>query len=336
MQPSTTLLVTGAGGFIGSHVTAAMAQDGCKVWAGARRALDNLPEGTQSVSCDLDNREQVTRAMHGVDLVIHTAYGDEAAMKKQAENLLAAMSSAKVCSLLAFSSVAVYGARTGVIAEDDAPLPPLGEYARAKLDCEALYRCWAAADPDRRVIALRPGIVYGTGSKLWIDKMARRIISGAWGVFGAYGDGRAALIHIDDLARQCIAASRILSEPSRTRLAPFEAVNCVGPERPRWNEFFQALAFALGQRPLRHWSPAELFFRQALAVPAKAIRRLGLPVAAGLALAPPTGELALFGLDSRISDEKAHRLLKYEPNIGLANGLARSGLHDVTRFHSKQ
>lgn len=336
MQQSTTLLLTGAGGFIGSHITAAMAKHGCTVRAGARHALANLPAGTQCVSCDLDDRNQLMTAMNGVDLVVHAAYGDEAAMKQQAENLLAAMSTAQISNLIAFSSVAVYGSRTGRIDEDDAPLPPLGAYARSKSDCESLYRHWAAAEPSRRVIALRPGIVYGTGSKFWIDKMARRILSGGWGVFGRYGDGRAALIHIDDLTRQCLAARRILSEPSRTELAPFEALNCVGPDSPRWNEFFQALASALGQKPLRQWSPAELFFRQALAAPAKVIGSLGLRFANSLALAPAAGELALFGLDVQIAGEKARRLLGYEPNIGLSHGLALSGLHDVTRFHPKQ
>jgi nucleoside-diphosphate-sugar epimerase len=323
-SPRPRALITGAGGFIGSALLAPLAKH-FDVSAGARRARPDPRPGVQIVACDLDDAAQVRAAVEGVDLVIHAAYGDETAMPRQAENLLAAMAQAGVGALLAFSSVAVYGAREGRIVETDPPQGPLAPYALAKARCEELYRGWSASAASRRVIALRPGIVYGARSPFWIEKMAARICCGGWGVFPR-AKGRAALIHIDDLAEQALAASRLLTGPEREALAAFSALNAVGPEAPPWNTYFQALAEQLGHAPLREWSDSETALRQALAVPAKVAKKIGLPFGKALALAPTPGEIGIFALDADYRGEAAENLLKVAPRIGLREGLSRCGL----------
>jgi nucleoside-diphosphate-sugar epimerase len=323
-SPRPRALITGSGGFIGSALLAPLAEH-FDVRAGARRARPDPRPGVTIVGCDLDDPAQLRAAVDGVDLVIHAAYGDEGAMLRQAENLLAAMTQAGVGALLAFSSVAVYGAREGRIVETDAPQGPLAPYAAAKARCEELYRGWSAGAASRRVIALRPGIVYGARSQFWIEKMAARITSGGWGVF-PNAKGRAALIHTDDLAEQALAASRLLTGPERETLAAFCALNAVGPEAPLWNDYFQALAKQLGHAPLREWSDSETALRQALAVPAKIARKIGLPFGKALALAPTPGEIGVFALDADYRGEAAENLLKVTPRIGLREGLSRCGL----------
>jgi nucleoside-diphosphate-sugar epimerase len=155
--------------------------------------------------------------------------------------------------------------------------------------------------------------------------MAARIACGGWGVFPR-AKGRAALIHIDDLAEQALAASRLLTGPDRETLAPFCALNAVGPETPLWNDYFQALAERLGYAPLREWSESETAVRQALAVPAKIARKIGLPLGKALALAPTPGEIGIFALDADYRGEAAENLLKVAPHIGLREGLSRCGL----------
>ncbi|WP_296711839.1 NAD(P)-dependent oxidoreductase [Rhodoblastus sp.] len=323
-SPRPRALITGSGGFIGSALLAPLAEH-FDVRAGARRARPDPRPGVTIVACDLDDPAQVRAAVEGVDLVIHAAYGDEGAMPRQAETLLAAMTQAGVGALLAFSSVAVYGAREGRIVETDGPKGPLAPYASAKARCEELYRGWSAGAAPRRVIALRPGIVYGARSPFWVEKMAARITSGGWGLF-PNATGRAALIHIDDLAEQALAASRLLTGPTRETLAPFSALNAVGPEAPLWNTYFQALAEQLGHAPLREWSESETALRQALAVPAKIARKFGLPFGKALALAPTPGEIGIFALDADYRGEAAENLLQVAPRIGLREGLSRCGL----------
>jgi dihydroflavonol-4-reductase len=66
-------LVTGAAGFIGSHVVAALASSGAQVRAFDRRAPADLPSGAEFAQGDLLDREALRRALAGCDAVFHLA-----------------------------------------------------------------------------------------------------------------------------------------------------------------------------------------------------------------------------------------------------------------------
>jgi hypothetical protein len=66
--------------------------------------------------------------------------------------------------------------------------------------------------------------------------------------------------------------------------------------------------------------------RQALAVPAKILRRLGLDLLPQAALAPGAGELALFSLRAQYTGANAAQVLGFSPAIRLREGISLSGL----------
>jgi nucleoside-diphosphate-sugar epimerase len=317
------VLVTGAGGFIGSVVVTHLSAAGFSVRAGVRRMDPDRPD---HVRCNLDRDDEVRAAVAGVDAVVHAAYGDSAAMPGQCARLLAAMAAGGVASLIHFSSIAIFGALGGDLDEQHPPGPPLDAYAGAKIACESQVRNWAsdAASETRRAVLLRPGIVYGAGSPFWIEKMGERIRREAWGTFGAAGEGDAALIHVDDLAALVTAALTRLIGPERMTLPQAATVHAVGPDVVSWNQYFNALAAAMGRPALADISPATLAMRQGLAIGAKVWRRLGLPGGESAALAPLPGEMALFGRKANYRTDTALRLFGTLPKIGLAEGLARS------------
>ena len=238
------------------------------------------------------------------------------------------MDLAGVRRLIALSSLAIYGAASGRVDESAKPEGALDAYARAKLASEARIRVWARTG-ERRAMLMRPGAVYGAGSRFWIDKLAQRIRLGAWGQFGAQGEGAAPLIHVDDLAAAIVTAARGFSHaaPALPEEAPALAVNLVGPETPSWNDYFQTLANRLGAGSLPHWSAGEIARRQALAVPAKLARRAGFATnwIAKVALAPTPGEIALFSRRAVYATDVG-LAFGMSPQIGLDEGLARSKL----------
>ncbi len=323
-----TILVTGARGFIGSAVVAALSGSGMTVRAGARgcapmrESAGDMRADARFCACNLDDFVQVRAAVAGADLIVHAAYGSDAAMADQCRTLLEAMAAEGVSSLIYLSSIAVYGDRAGAVDEGSPPQGALGAYAAAKRDCEKLVREWAQG--ERRAIILRPGIVYGTGSYFWVDKMMERIRLGVWGDFGPAGEGTAALVHIDDLVDLIEVVSQRLTSATRAALPNCAALNAVGPEAPSWNAYFQSLAAAIGAPQLKPLNKSEISLRLALSPAAKIWRRLGLPGAKGAALAPTSGELALFSRKATYAMGKAADLLGFSPRIGLEEGLART------------
>jgi len=329
LYPDTrrSALVTGATGFIGSVVTASMAAGGYTVRAGTRRSPSSTvsPEGIVPTPCDLDDLAQTRGAVADVELVVHAAYGDEAAMVAQCRLLLQAMTEANVPALVYFSSIAVYGDRTGVIDESIPPVGSLGAYARAKIECEALVGAWARdpAHPQRRVLILRPGIVYGTGSRFWTEKLAERIAAGAWGNFGRAADGPAPLVHVDDIGALVAGAGHALLAGQSLGWPALTVLNVVGPQTPSWNDYFAAVAQRIGAQRLPSLGGMRLAVRQFLAVTAKIGRRLGLAGSKRAALAPTRAEMAIFGRDAVYSTQAASSL-GLEARIGLDEGLART------------
>lgn len=317
---TSNILVTGGRGFIGSALVAALDRAGFVVRAAVRRA-----SGANEVACNLDNGAQTRAAVDGAHLVVHTAYGDLGAMERQCANLLSAMSASQTHAIVYFSSIAVYGAREGDVVETDASLGPLDAYASGKIACEKLVRAWAEdpAHPERRAIILRPGIVYGAGSRYWIDRLAQRIRSGVWGDFGDNGEGVAALVHVDDVAELVVGATTRL-EHDRAALPRCAVLNVVGPETPSWNAYFAALAAALRTPALPALDAATLARRAPIALAAKVWRRVGLPGFEKQALIPAAGELALFARKARYDTRAARDLLGYAPSVSMADGLARA------------
>lgn len=306
------VLVTGAGGFIGTAVVAALNARGFRVRAGVRRE----PRAPSQIRCDLDNAEEARAALEGVGIVVHAAYGDVSRMVAQNATLLEAMRRHGVDQLVTLSSIAVYGEAEGDVDEATPTRGVLDGYAAAKIECEKATRDWAAESASRSALMMRPGIVYGTGSPFWTIKLAERIRAGAWADFGPSGEGVAALIHVDDLAAMIAAAASISADGYRV-------VNAVGPSTPSWNAYFQRIAAKLGQPALPSLSAAQIASRQALATPAKIWRKLGLPGARAASLAPTAGEIALFSRSARYSTAAAEAL-GLRATIDVDEGLART------------
>lgn len=202
-----TLAITGATGFVGSHVLEQAADAGHQVTALARRIgvsglFDPHPARTWQLGT-LDDRAALARLCEGADTVIHIAGAvnvPSRAMFDRANNIGTAnvVTAAREAGVRRFIHVSSLSARE----------PTLSTYGWSKAEGEA-----RAADAPNPVIVRPPG-VYGPRDSdvLEMFRMAAK------GFMLLPPPGRASWIHAADLARLLLAL--VDAGPSGTILEP--------------------------------------------------------------------------------------------------------------------
>jgi UDP-glucose 4-epimerase len=303
---SSTCLVTGGAGFIGSHVAHRLVNDGHAV-----RVVDNLSTGdirnlahlegkVEFLNADLTNAETCRRAVEGVDLVYHLAalpsvprsmedpwssYHHNVTATMQ---LLLAARAAGVRRVVYSSSSSVYG-DTPVLpkAEPVEPLPR-SPYAAAKLAGEQFVLAFARAGMIEGV-ALRYFNVFGPRQS---PASAYAAVIPAF--LAAARDGHPATVHGD-------------GEQTRdfTYVDNVVAANLLAASRPSANGVVCNLG--AGQRT----SLLQLLglVRE---VTGRDVQAKHVP--------PRAGDVR----DSLASLERAKQALGYEPLVGLREGLERT------------
>lgn len=232
----TSVLITGAGGFIGRRVAGSAARAGFDIVTVGRR-----PSPGVDIVCDL--RGSLV-SLPRVDCVFHLA-GAYAGMSQTelercdvavARNLLSWGVSVGVRNWVFASAAEVYGRVDGV-ATENAPIRPVIPYGRVKFRVEELFAQMAAAMPDCRVAILRMGEVYGADSKL-LTELRRRLESGFCPWFGA-GDVQVSFVHVDDVAQAFVQAAL----RADTGVNVF---NVADDEPATWRAFVGEIAARLG------------------------------------------------------------------------------------------
>lgn len=191
---SQTIAITGATGFIGGHLLAALQARGAAVRALTRRDRPAQP-GLVWVPGDMGDRAALLRLVEGADAVIHCAGmvkarttgaffdANAGAVARLADAVLAGAPAARVVHL---SSLA-------------AREPGLSDYAASKAAGETVLRqtgglLWTA---------LRPPAVYGPGD-MEILKLFKSLKFGV-GFLPGHRHGRVSVIHVHDLTAAVLA-----------------------------------------------------------------------------------------------------------------------------------
>jgi len=204
-------LVTGGAGFIGSHLVEALLARGDRV-----RVLDNLSTGRKSnlatvadrielVEGDLTDRQAVTRAVEGVELVFHQAalasvplsverpLEVHAACATGTLVLLEAARGAGVKRLVYAASSAAYGDQPTAAKRESDPAQPQSPYAAAKLAAEHYCRAYTQTF-GFETVSLRYFNVFGPRQdpagpySAVIPKFVSQMLAGRRPVI--FGDGR--------------------------------------------------------------------------------------------------------------------------------------------------
>jgi nucleoside-diphosphate-sugar epimerase len=173
----TSVLVTGASGFLGDHVCRMLLAEGVTVRGLVRRPEAPVPEGVMvQVARGLDDLEALRCALAGVEGVIHLAArvhqprsaGDEDSFRavnvEGTRALLEGSIRAGVRVFLFFSTVKVMGETTDEPWTEATVPAPAGPYGATKLEAERLVRELASQHGLHAPI-LRLPVTYGPGMR---------------------------------------------------------------------------------------------------------------------------------------------------------------------------
>jgi UDP-glucose 4-epimerase len=169
-----TIAVTGAGGFIGSHIVARLRADGHRVRSifGPSDQISHILKS--DCVCDIHDRKTLASVVFGCDSVVHLAGPPSVAMSFAKPSLSATIHAGGTAVLLEVaaeanvnrfvycSSAEVYGqAAANPVSETDS-LSPVSPYGASKAAAEWIVKASAISNQHEAVI-LRPFTVYGPG-----------------------------------------------------------------------------------------------------------------------------------------------------------------------------
>jgi nucleoside-diphosphate-sugar epimerase len=309
------VFVTGANGFIGRAVADRFAAAGAEV-AGVDFTAD--PERVV-VAGDVAEPGGAWRdALTGADVVVHTAAivsnaydGDESWRVNVlgTRHVVEAASAAGVGRLVHLSSVRAFsdlGFPDGVT--EDHPVRPDGNpYVDTKIASEQVV-LQAHAAGEIETVVVRPGDVYGPGSRPW-TVLPLEIIRSNRFILPARGRGTFSPVYVDDLVTGLtLAAERPGAAGQVFTIGPAHGVPA--------KEFFGHYFRMLGKRgPLCLPTPLAVAAASAAGA-AERLRgnRSEINATSMRYLARPGG----------YSIDRARRLLGYEPQIDLAEGMRRT------------
>ncbi len=315
--------VTGASGYLGGAVAAALVADGHEV-----RTLQRRPsgvDGATDILGTITDSEVVARAVDGADGVIHLAAkvslaGDPAEFERVnidgTRIMLDVAEAAGVSRFVQISSPSVAhagAALAGVGAAPASPRDARGEYARTKAESEllALSRDSAAM----AVVAIRPHLVWGPGDPQLVARIVDRARRGRLPLL----DGGRALIDTTFIDN---AASGIVAALHRTDVAHGRAFVLTNGEPRPVGELLAGICTASGVRP-PSWS-----------LPAGVARAAGSLIERVWAVRPGTDEPPMTRfLAEQLStahwfDQRETReALDWAPTVTLDEGLRRLAAH---------
>lgn len=273
-------LVTGATGFLGGRLAAALVARGWRVRALSRRdgGLEELARlGVETFRGDLGDVSSLVRAASGVPLVFHAAgrasdWGPRKEfLRTNAEgtrNLLDACREAGVARFVHVGSLTVLGLpRDGRVVDEETPVakPSRGDYyTESKLQGESAVR-EAHGRGGLATTVVRPGAIWGPGDPNVVPRIVRLLRRGAMPLVGG-GRNLVGLSHVDNLVSGLVlaaetpaAAGRLYHVTDGEEITAREAVDAIadafGLPRPRlsvprWVVLGAAAAFEAAVRTL--------------------------------------------------------------------------------------
>jgi GlcNAc-P-P-Und epimerase len=201
-------VVTGASGFIGTRLVRRLAQQGCSVVAVDIAPPREVLAGVEYITADV-RQPLASHIGAGAEVLynlaaVHRTPGHPAHEYYETNVLgagrVTALAEACQIPLIVFtSSISVYGP-TEEVRTEESPPSPTSDYGRSKLMAELIHQMWMKAGPSRRLVTVRPGVVFGPGERGNYSTLASALRRGLF-IYPGRRDTVKSGGHVDELIR---------------------------------------------------------------------------------------------------------------------------------------
>ena len=302
--------ITGATGFIGTHLCLHLLESGVNVRILARNPSAAKPlvdRGASLVAGDLDDSAALELLVADASTVIHAA----GAVRGASQQAFDVVNVAGTASLLKAVGALTTPPRVLLVSSLAAREPTLSWYSHSKWQAEQLLRNETALD----WMILRPPAVYGPGDQemLPIFQWMARGLAPVPGMLSA----RTSLIHVDDLVAAIVACMDSAATRNQTLYA------CDGKDGGySWREL-AAIASSLWSRRIQLWRvPAWL-----LNTVAQVNLQLG-KITGRAPMLTPAKLRELRHMNWVVDNEAITASTGWQPNIDLRQGLQTLGIRE--------
>lgn len=316
------VLVTGATGFLGSHVAEALTKRGDKVRALARPSSDTAflkSLGVEIVNGDLTDAAATAKSVVGVDAIVHAAakVGDWGPIEEYRkvnveafERLLDACVGKNLKRIVLVSSLGVYEAKDHFGTDETSPPPAqhFDGYTQTKVEAEGVARRYVA-EKGLPIVIVRPGFIYGERDR---TIMPRILFNLKWRLVTYFGSRKKKLnnVYVGNVVEGILLA---LEKPGVIG----EAFNLTDGRCVTKQEFFESICKLSGlPRPLATYP---MWFARFLC---QSFEKVGKTF--GFQPILNMARLKFMGLNLDYSIEKARRKLGYDPSVPFETGIART------------
>tara|TARA_B100000686_G_scaffold310922_1_gene354100 strand:+ start:782 stop:1768 length:987 start_codon:yes stop_codon:yes gene_type:complete len=217
-------LVTGGGGFLGSHLAKALLKRDDEIRIVGRRDYPDLPTGIERMKADLYDLSDAIIACEGRDVVFHAAakasiWGTDEEFYSSnvvaTRNIIDACIRQKVRKLIFTSSPSVVFCGTSLEnADENLPYPKtyLSKYAKTKAIAERMV-IKANGRNGLLTVGLRPHLIWGPGDPHLVPRILQRARKGKLAQVGE-GKNKVDIIFIDNAVEAHLKACDYLENGS--------------------------------------------------------------------------------------------------------------------------
>lgn len=239
-ETSANIVVFGGSGFIGTHMTRKLASEGHSVISVDIRPPREHLAGVRYTTADVRNLASFDPGVP-VDCIynfaaIHTTPGHPDPEYYEtniagATQITAFARKFGVTRIVFTSSISVYGPGEDTKSEES-PVAPQSPYGWSKWLAEGIHRAWLEEDAARRLLIVRPAVIFGPGEGGNFTRLAKLMRSGFF-VYPGRRDTIKGCFYVDDLL-EAIA----FAEGKGQRYALF---NACYPDRYTLEQIIEAL-----------------------------------------------------------------------------------------------